>query len=153
MKKETIKYENHPIPMVGRVWVFPEVRYIKDSEGEFGILGTELERLQQGVANAICGEIGSLNKVELEFLCELTGTSAKDIAELVQCNISSIVKWRQKDQVPALESMILKEYFWIKLFGEKVSFPKTQVGKERLEGLFNAAIKQKAVMVVRTKAA
>ena len=33
---EMIQYKNHPIPMVGRVWVwvFEEVSYLKDPEGQ-----------------------------------------------------------------------------------------------------------------------
>jgi hypothetical protein len=49
--------------------------------------------------------------------------------------------------------LLLKEYFWIKLFGEKVTFSPTQVGRARLEGLYKAAIKEKAAIIAHTKAA
>jgi hypothetical protein len=153
MKKGFIKYKKHPIHMVGRVWIFPEVTYVKDAEGELGIRASELLRLQLGVANALCGEVGPLRKVELDFLCEQTETSAKNISELLSCNVSSIVKWRKKDSVPLLESLFLREYFWIKLFGDKVSFPKTQVGTARLKALSKTAIDQHAAVATHTKAA
>ena len=83
----------------------------------------------------------------------MTETSAKEISKLLQCNISSIVKWRQKDKVPPLESLVLKEFFWIKLFGDKVTFPKSQVGSDRLAALCKTAVESRVVKPVSKKAA
>lgn len=41
--------------------------------------------------------------------------------------------------MPLLESLVLKEIFWTKIFGEKVQ-PKAMFGKDRLESMAKFAI-------------
>ncbi len=156
MKKfipEHVTYTQHPIPMIGRVWVFPEVVYTKDAEGELGISFIELEKLQLSVANAICGEEQQLKSIEFDFLLNITKTTQSEIAEFLKCHVSSIGKWRQKENVPQLESLVLKEIFWTKLFGNKVSYEQSLFGRQRLALMSNAAIEKKVVAPVHKKAA
>jgi hypothetical protein len=150
---EKIKYMNHPIPMIGRVWVFPEVTYVKDPEGELGISMAELQKLQHAVANAICGEHSQLSCEEFDFLMDLSESTVKEISTLLICHSSNIGRWRNKDHVPPLESIVLKEYFWVKLFGDLVDYPKSIFGKERLRLMSKAAVEKRAAISVSKKAA
>lgn len=152
-KVETVIYKNHPIPMVGRVWVFPSVTYTKDAEGDLGISLQELEKLQLAVANAICGEDQPLKSEEFDFLMSITKSTATDVAKWLGCHVSSVGKWRNKDSVPYLESIALKEIFWMKLFGEKIPCPSALFGKERLAAMEKIAIEKNIVEHVSKKVA
>jgi hypothetical protein len=150
---EKVKYVNHPIPLVGRVWVFPEVIYVRDPEGELGISIDEIHRIHMAVANAICGESTPLKPLEFDFLMDCSESTVKEISALLICHTSNIGRWRNKDQVPPLESLVLKEYFWMKLFGDKADYPKSFFGKDRLLAMAKAAVDSKVVGPVSKKAA
>ena len=153
MKLETVAYKNHPVPMIGRVWVFPSVTYTKDPEGDLGISLKELGRLQYGVANAICGEASVLKSEEFDFLMSITQCTPADVAKLIDCHVSSIGKWRNKNAVPYLESLVLKEIFWMKLFAKKAPCPSAYFGQERLAAMARLAIEKKLAKPVSKKAA
>ena len=153
MKLETITYTNHPIPMIGRVWVFPSVIYTKDAEGDLGISFKELKKLQLAVANAICGENNNLTSEEFDFLISITNSTPTEISSWLGCHVTSVGKWRSKDAVPYLESLALKEIFWMKLFSNKATFPMTYFGRERLLAMAKTAVDLKLVDPVSKKAA
>jgi hypothetical protein len=50
--------------------------------------------------------------------------------------------------VPALESVVLKEFFWETIFGREVRYPQAPFGAERLKRMREAAVKEKLADVV-----
>lgn len=150
---EQIKYTNHPIPMIGRVWIFPEVTYVKDPEGELGISLAELKKLQLAIANAVCGEDSRLSCDEFDFLMDLSESSVKEISLLLKCHSSNVGRWRNKDNLPPLESVVLKEFFWVKLFGGCVEYPNAIFGQDRLASMARSAVESNAAIFVSKKAA
>ena len=150
---DTLIKTNHILHIAGKVWVFEKVEFVKDIEGDLSITGKELLRLQKSVGNAICGSSSVLTKDELDFLCECTGTTGKEISTVLFCDSSSVTKWRNQGKVPMLESIILKEYFWVKIFGEGILTQISLFGPKRLDRLFKKAIEEHLADPVSTKAA
>ena len=76
----------------------------------------ELDRIHRAVTNAVCATDSTLTRDEFGFLCELTHTSSKEVAQLLGCSLPTISKWKKLKRVPKLESLVLKECFGIKIF-------------------------------------
>lgn len=153
-------YENHPIHIAGRVWVFSKVTYFVEENVKLSLSLAELTRMQNAVANTICAEEANLTKDEYDFLCEMTWVSNKEIMEVISCSAPGIAKWR-KNGFPSLESRVLKEFFWLKLFGDKEQIKNnpeiitafTQTGIRKLSTLGLLAVKTGVVDAVDGKAA
>ena len=152
MTEKLIK-KNHILHMAGKVWVFDEVEFIRDIEGDLSITAKELLRLQRAVGNAVCGSSSFLTTDELDFLCEATSTTGKEISTVLFCDSSSVAKWRNQSKVPMLESVILKEYFWVKIFGEGIVTQIDLFGPKRLDRLCRKAIEDHLADPVSNKAA
>jgi hypothetical protein len=153
MASEKIIQKKHMMHFAGKVWIFDQVEFVKDLEGDLSITGKEMLRLQRAVGNAVCGNATALTKDELDFLCECTSTNGKEIASLVFCDPSNVTKWRNQGKVPMLESLILKEFFWIKLFGEGLSIKTDLFGSRRLAQLSSKALAEHLADPVSNKAA
>ncbi len=153
-------YENHPVHIAGRVWVFSKVTYSIEDNQSISLSLAELTRLQNAVANKICAEESNLTKVEYDFLCEMTWISNKEVLDIISCSAPGIAKWR-KNGFPSLESRVLKEYFWLKLFADKDEIKNnpeilnalTQIGVKKLSTLGLLAVKARVVDAIDGKAA
>ena len=137
----------------GKIWIFRKVVFSRDEEGELGISFAELTRLHRAVANAICASENHLTRDELDFLCELVSATNREIADALKCAPTSISKWRKRQHVPELESIVLKEIFWEKVFGKDIEYPKASFGKDRLHQMGRIAIKLKLADPVEKSAA
>ncbi len=145
--------QDYAMHFAGKLWVFQKVFFSRDEDGHLGLSMSELNRLHRAVANAICADDIALSTEELEFLCKLTTTTNKSIAETVKCNPTNISKWRKRQHVPDLESIVLKEFFWEKIFGEDIEYPNASFGKSRLQKMGQTAIKLKLADPVERDAA
>lgn len=155
-KKPTIRGEvnrNHAMHFAGKVWVFKEVVFSRDDDGELGISLAELSRLHRTVANAICANDAPLTREELDFLCQFASTTNREIAAILKCTPTNVSKWRKREHVPDLESIVLKEVFWEKIFGKDIDYPKASFGPERLKQMGLTAIKLKLADPVQRSAA
>lgn len=156
IKKHSLQNEirkHHAMHFAGKVWVFQKVVFSQDEEGELGISFAELTRLHRAVANAVCANDSSLTREELDFLCEMTSTTNREIADLLKCTPTNVSKWRKRQHVPDLESIVLKEIFWEKIFGRDVEYPHASFGKDRLQQMGKTAIKLKLADPVERSAA
>jgi len=144
---------HHALHFAGKVWVFKEVLFSRDDEGELAISFAELARLHRAVANAICANDAPLTCAELDFLCELTSITNREIATILKCTPTNVSKWRKRLYVPELESLVLKEVLWEGIFGKDVEYPKASFGSERLKQMGLTAIKLKLADPVQRSAA
>ena len=150
---QTEMKRHHAMHFAGKVWVFQKVLFTQDEEGYLGVSMAELIRLHRAVANAICANDNPLTSEELDFLCKLTSTTNKNIAEILKCTPTNVSKWRKRQRVPDLESIVLKEVFWETIFGKNVEYPKASFGKARLQKMGQTAIKLKLADPVEKNAA
>ena len=140
--KKTI--ENYRIQAAGTIWEFETVEMESDAEGKTLLKATEIERINRSIANALCSEPSPLSPDELEFLAKITRTRNTEIAARVYADPSTVTRWKEKKAIPALESEVLKEYFWNKLFAaemEKLTKKKIQAdGASSLRRLGETAV-------------
>jgi formate dehydrogenase maturation protein FdhE len=137
-------FENYRIQAAGTIWEFEFVEMESDSEGKTLLKATEIQRINRSIANALCSEARPLTPDELEFLSKITRTRNTEIAARVYADPSTVTRWKEKKSIPALESEVLKEFFWNKLFSaelEKITKKKTQSsGAAALQRLGETAV-------------
>jgi hypothetical protein len=117
---EELIEKNYKFPLAGHVWEFNEVRFHRDEKGRLLIAVEETRRINRSVANAICSTDEVLSADEFVFLCRLSRTSNADASKRVKADPSTPTKWMKRGTVPALESEVLKKFFWEKIFGEEI---------------------------------
>lgn len=100
-------FKNYSIPVAGRIWEFEDIHSYEDAE--------TIKDINFSIANTICIEEKVLTPEELEFLCDLTRTKKKTVAEKVFAVPSTISRWKERGKIPVLASMALKEFFLGKL--------------------------------------
>ncbi|MDE2744333.1 MAG: helix-turn-helix domain-containing protein [Gemmatimonadota bacterium] len=113
--------KNYPYYAAGRTWSVPELRLVSLPDGTAAISEEEIHRIHRAIANEICGNNISLSMEELEFLCDVTGTTFSDVADWLQIHRSTVTRWRKSGEVPkSVMSLVLKKWFWYLLFGESL---------------------------------
>jgi len=90
-------------------------------DGTLALSQAEIDRIHGAVANAVCGNARALSTAELEFLCDVTGTSLSDVARHLELDRSAVSRWKSRgDSIPRIYSLLLKKWFWFKLFGAEL---------------------------------
>jgi len=117
---EELIEKNYKLPLAGHVWEFNEMRFHRDQKGRLLIAVEETKRINRSVANAICSTDEVLSADEFVFLCRLCRTSNADVAKRVKADPSTPTKWMKRGTVPALESEVLKKFFWQRVFGDEI---------------------------------
>lgn len=118
---KTLNKKNYPYQAAGRTWRVPELHLARIPDGAVVILEEEIRRIHRAIANEICGTPDSLSRDELEFLCDITGTSSSEIADYLGIHRSTLTKWRKTGEIPKnVMSLVLKKWFWFKLFGKEL---------------------------------
>jgi predicted DNA-binding protein (UPF0251 family) len=121
MKMKTKIKRNYPYHAAGRTWTVPQLRLTSLPDGTVGISQEELDRIHRAIANEICGDDSSLTMDELEFLCDVTDTSFVEVADALSIHKSTVTRWRKTGEVPkSVMSLVLKKWFWNRLFGESL---------------------------------
>lgn len=86
--------KNHQIEIAGKLWTFPEIRYVRDHTGALGISIKDLMRYQETVAIHICTSDGELSVSEFELLCSVSDSKIPELAEEMRMDRSTLSKWR-----------------------------------------------------------
>lgn len=119
---ESVVQRNYLYHTAGRIWIIPKVEMFRNPDGTLGISFEEIDRIQKAVANEICGNAKFLSGVEFEFLCDATSTKFVEVAEKFSISKGNVSHWtHSKSPISFERSVILKRWFWSKLFGEKIT--------------------------------
>ena len=120
MKTKTER--NYPYAVAGRVWILPTYELTVLRDGSLVVLQRELDRVHRAIGNEICGSPENLTVDELDFLCDITGTTYTELATVLDMNRSSLSRWKKPGVVPSrASSNLIKRWFWMKLFGADLS--------------------------------
>ncbi len=111
--------DDYPYQVAGKTWKIPHVQIEKSETGSEVLSGKEVTRMNEFVANAICSKYNELTGEELDFLCDITATKYTEVALKIGLTKSIVSKWvaKEKENISFAHSIILKKYFWIKIFG------------------------------------
>jgi len=118
-KKISKTIKNYLYQTAGSTWKIPDVQIeVSQISYEEIIPGHEITRMNKFVANELCCSHSILNGDELDFLCDLTATKYTDVAKKIGLTKSVVSKWVAKggDKIPFAASLILKKWFWGKIF-------------------------------------
>lgn len=121
-KKTSKKIKNYLYQTAGSTWKIPDVQIeISEISKQEIIPGREITRINKFVANEICCSYQELTGDELDFLCDLTTTKYTEAAAKVGLTKSVVSKWvaKGKEKIPLASSLILKKWFWEKVFHAK----------------------------------
>ena len=117
MNKTVDKFDQ-PFHAAGRLWTVPRVTLSVLPDGTLALTQAMINRIHRAIANAICGNARALSAAELELLCDLTETTFSDVANHLELDRSTVSRWRsRRGPVPRAHSLLLKKWFWFKLFG------------------------------------
>lgn len=94
MNSDEIVKTNHQIEVAGKLWTFPEVRYVRDHTGALGVSISDLMRYQEAVTIHVCTSDGELTVSEFELVCSVAGMKTADLATEMRMDRSTISKWR-----------------------------------------------------------
>ena len=147
---EKREVKDYCLLIAGRMWKFDSVVFTV-IRGKDNIEATELHNRKKDVANFICGEDRQLNIEEFDFLCSLSDSSYKEIADFLCVHKSTISKWFEKDNfsIDMTTSRVLKRYFWSKIF---MDIERRQFDpKLELERMADKAIEMKTARRVKEK--
>ncbi len=81
---------NYPYAVAGRVWIIPTYTLTVLRDGDLAVLKSELDRVHRAIGNEICGSSANLTVDELDFLCDVTGTTYAELASVLDMNRSSL---------------------------------------------------------------
>ncbi len=122
----TIDKRDQPFHAAGRIWNVPRMTLSVLADGTVALSQVEIDRIHRAIANAICGSGRCLTTSELEFLCDVAGTTFSEVASHLELDRSTVSRWMARERpVPRAYSLLLKSWFWFKLFG-------AQLGDERV---------------------
>ena len=148
-RDETVKTlikKKYPYRAAGQTWIIPEFHLSKLPDGTIAVLEEEINRIHYAIANEICGDENGLSKDELEFLCDMTQTSFSEIADYLGIHQSTLTQWRTAGQIPKnVMGLVLKKWFWFKLFGQKLGRRKISISQFRDEVRFLSFAKAEAI--------
>lgn len=106
----------------GRIWKIPEVKLQKYPDGHLNIGLDEITRINEAISNEICGKSNPMTGGELEFLCDATDTRYIEVAKKFQVSKGNVSHWVSSTSPISFErSLILKRWFWAKMFSDRVS--------------------------------
>ncbi len=142
---ETTTQHDYSYSAAGRSWLVPELELTRAPDGTTGISRGEIQRINRAVGNELCGMDGNLNAAELEFLCDVTQSTFKELAEHLGVHKSTVTKWRHADGVPRLASLAAKRWFWFKLFGGELTNWRVPLPAMADEQAFLALARQQAI--------
>ena len=117
--------DNYPYQIAGRTWHIPHLQIEKSEFGTEVLPSHEITRMNNFVANEICCTYTELTGDELDFLCDMTTTKYTEVALKIGLTKSIVSKWiaKGKEKISLAHSIILKKYFWVKIFGtERLSY-------------------------------
>ena len=117
MKK---RIENYRIRAAGTTWEFDSVEMESAADGKTLVRAAEVERINRSIANALCSDPNPFTPDELDFLAKIIRTRNTEIAARVYADPSTVTRWKEKKAIPALESEVLKEFFWNKIFSAEI---------------------------------
>lgn len=138
--------KNYPYQAAGLTWIIPKLYLSKLPDGTVVILEEEINRIHRAIANEICGTGECLSKEDLEFLCDITQTPFSEIADYLGIHRSTPTKWRTTGEVPKnIMGLVLKKWFWFKLFGQKLGRRKIPIDQLRNEAQFLSFAKAEAI--------
>lgn len=129
----------------GRTWVVPTLRLTKMPDGTVAITEDEIDRIHRDIANEICGSPESLSKDELEFLCDVSGTLFSEVADYLGVHKSTLTKWRRTEVPKNALNLLLKRWFWFKLFGEDLADNTIRIEQLQNERKFLAYARREAI--------
>ena len=116
-----IHKRDQPFHAAGRLWTVPGMTLSVLPDGTAALSQEELDRIHRAIANAICGDARCLSASELDFLCDVTETAYSDVAGHLELDRGAVSRWRNGGRpVPRAHSLLLKEWFWFKLFGAQL---------------------------------
>ena len=148
-RDETVKTlikKKYPYRAAGQTWIIPEFHLSKLPDGTIAVLEEEINRIHYAIANEICGDENGLSKDELEFLCDMTQTSFSEIADYLGIHQSTLTQWRTAGKIPKnVMGLVLKKWFWFKLFGQKLGRRKISISQFRDEVRFLSFAKAEAI--------
>ena len=143
---KTLIKKKYPYRAAGQTWIIPEFHLSKLPDGTIAVLEEEINRIHYAIANEICGDENGLSKDELEFLCDMTQTSFSEIADYLGIHQSTLTQWRTAGQIPKnVMGLVLKKWFWFKLFGQKLGRRKISISQFRDEVRFFSFAKAEAI--------
>ena len=93
METRTKVKRDYPYQAAGRTWSVPALRLTSLPDGSAAISEDEIQRIHRAIANEVCGDPGNLTMAELEFLCDVTGTSFADVAGVLHIHRSTVTRW------------------------------------------------------------
>jgi hypothetical protein len=138
--------KNYPYQAAGRTWAVRELHLAMMPDKTVVILEEEIDRIHRAIANEICGSPETLSIDELGFLCDVTDTSFAEVADHLGIHRSTVTRWRKAGEVPKnVMSVILKKWFWSKLFGQDVGDRSVPLGHMIDEGAFLSFARQAAI--------
>lgn len=118
---KTVDKVDQPLHAAGRLWTVPRMTLTVLPDGTLALSQAEIDRIHRAIANTICGTSRCLSADELELLCDVTETSYSDVARYLELDRSAISRWRSRaGSVPRAHSLLLKKWFWFKLFGAQL---------------------------------
>lgn len=117
MKKSIFQYR---VQVAGDIWEFDSIEVEEADNGKIVISAKVIAEINSAIANIICSDPSPLKIEEFEFLAKLTRTKNTEIAARVYADPSTISRWKEKATIPSLESEVLKEFFWAKIFSKKI---------------------------------
>jgi len=156
---ETVVEKDYPYQAAGRTWTVRKLELTKLPTGKLGLSLAEIRRVNHAVANEICGSAEPLTFLDFEFLCATTSTTFKEAAEFLGIHRTTVTKWRRPDaSIQPTYSLVLKKWFWFKLFGEQladgiVPFHTVRNEADFLEFAKEAAIENQLATRIQTKVA
>ena len=124
LMNKTVDKRNQPFHAAGRLWTIPRMTLSVLPDGTLALSQAAIDRIHRAIANAVCGNARPLSAAELELLCDVTEATFSDVANHLELAKSAVSRWRSRGRrVPRAHSLLLKKWFWFKLFG-------TQLGDE-----------------------
>jgi len=146
VKTETFQEHDYLYSAAGRVWVIPTLTLQRLPGGDVVLQLSEIRRIHCGIANQICGEPGGLSVDAFEFLCSVTESSFAEVARELQIVPSTLTKWRGRGTVmPPIRSLVLKKWFWFKLFGDGVGERSVHIRLVRDDAEFLQYVRDQAI--------
>ena len=129
-----------------RLWVIPQIEYTQLPDGTSGISAAEINKLNRAIANHLCGEAEALTSPELDFLCDVAGSTLSQLASMLRMDKSAISRWRSGNRgIPHSASWILKRWFWYRLFGEESKESKVSLHRLETDISFLSFARERAV--------
>jgi hypothetical protein len=121
-KAETFIQKKYDWHAAGRIWTLDKVEFTRAPDGSVGLSFTEIDRMNKLITNEICKSLAALTASELEFFCDITSTTFATIAKILHISKAAVSQWaKKKNALPFAESVLLKEYFWTKVFSTELA--------------------------------